>query len=97
MTLARPIVCLITRVRGEPGSPDRTALIRRLHAAATAGASMIQIRERQLGDRDLLEFARELIRSAADAGCHVVINDRPDIALAAGAGVHLKSDGVTAA
>jgi thiamine-phosphate pyrophosphorylase len=69
-------------------------LVDRLIAAADAGAALIQVRERLLSDRDLLAFTRELVDRARESACRVMVNDRLDVALAAGAhGVHLKSDG----
>lgn len=59
-------------------------------AAIDAGAECLQLREKQLGDAELLDRARRLVDLARPAGCSVVINDRFDIALAADAdGVHL--------
>ena len=86
-----PIVCVITRARGLTGSPERLALLARLKGAAAAGAAFIQVRERQLSDRALVAFVRELVECTRDSDCRVMVNDRPDIAIAAGAaGVHLK-------
>ena len=91
MTLSPPIVCVITRARGLTGSPERLALLTRLQSAAAAGAAFIQVRERQLSDRALVAFVRELVECTRDSECRVTVNDRPDIAVAAGAaGVHLK-------
>ena len=96
MELARPLVCVITRARGAERSLERAALIARLKAAGAAGASMIQVRERQLADRDLTAFVRQLVSATHGTGCAVIVNDRLDVALAAGAaGVHLKARGVT--
>jgi len=57
--------------------------------AIDGGADCVQLREKDLPDRELLARARELValsRGRAD----VVVNDRPDIALLAGArGAHL--------
>jgi thiamine-phosphate pyrophosphorylase len=92
--IERPIVCIVTRGRGGTGTPERLTLLERLRRAATAGATMIQIRERQFADRDLASFVRDVVEVARPAGALVTVNDRTDIALAAGAdGVHLKSDG----
>lgn len=92
--LARPIICVVTRARGARGTPERTVLLERLERAAAAGATMVQVRERQFGDRDLAEFVQDVIAVARPAGALVTVNDRTDVALAAGAdGVHLKSDG----
>lgn len=92
----KPIICIVTRARGAAGSPERTALVSRLAAAADAGATMIQVRERHLDDRALLAFVRELLDATRSTSCAVLVNDRLDIVLATGAhGVHLKSDGVS--
>jgi thiamine-phosphate pyrophosphorylase len=54
-------------------------------AALAAGADCVQLREKGLSDADLLQRARVLVGLAHDVGADVVINDRADIALAAGA------------
>jgi thiamine-phosphate pyrophosphorylase len=92
MPLRLPAICIVTRVRGREGSAERSALLERLATAAAAGATMVQVRERQLDDRDLVGFVEQLAGRLRPAGVQVVVNDRTDIALAAGAdGVHLKS------
>ena len=98
MSLTRPVVCVVTRVRGSAGSPERDRLLGRLADAAAAGATLIQVRERQLSDRDMVGFIRELVSRVDATKARVVVNDRLDLALAAGAhGVHVKSDGPAAA
>ncbi len=58
--------------------------------AIEGGAECLQLREKNLESRDLLEAARELVEIARPAGVAVIINDRADVALACGAdGVHL--------
>ena len=97
MSLSIPIVCVVTRVRGRAGSPERATLLERLADAARCGASLIQIREGQLDDRTLVAFAVELHQAVAGTSCRVLFNDRPDLARAAGVdGAHLRSDGVSA-
>jgi thiamine-phosphate diphosphorylase len=92
-----PSICLVTRIRGDAGSAERTRLVERLAAAAAAGADVIQIRERLLSDRELAAFTASLVEQVSGTGCRVLVNDRTDVALAAGAhGVHLKSDGPSA-
>ncbi len=57
--------------------------------AVEAGVDCVQLREKGLGDRELLERAGRLVGCAKPRAA-VVINDRPDVALLAGAdGVHL--------
>jgi thiamine-phosphate pyrophosphorylase len=60
------------------------------------GADCIQLREKEIDARELLERARalvEMVRGLGGTGFHraaIIINDRPDIALLSGAdGVHL--------
>ena len=92
MALRLPAICVVTRARGAAGSPERAALIGRLAAAAEAGATMIQVRERQLDDRELLRFTKEVGAAVRPFGALVMINERTDVALAANAdGVHLKA------
>lgn len=68
-----------------------------LHALAAAGIGIVQLREKDLGDRDLYELAG-LARAALPPPIRLVVNGRVDIALAAGAdGVHLPADGVPVA
>ncbi len=56
--------------------------------AAAAGVGLIQVREKDLSTRALLELLREV--QASVKGAEVLVNDRVDLALAAGcAGVHL--------
>jgi thiamine-phosphate pyrophosphorylase len=61
-----------------------------LAEAIAGGADAVQIREKGLADAALLERVRRAIGIARPAGAAVVVNDRVDLALAAGAdGVHL--------
>jgi len=59
-------------------------------AAMAGGADCLQLREKSLDARELLARARALVATARPRGVSVIVNDRPDIALLAGAdGVHL--------
>lgn len=69
------------------------ALVERAARAAHGGVSAIQIREPDLSDRDLAALVRRVIAAVRPAPAIVLVNDRPDVALAAGAaGVHLRGD-----
>ena len=58
-----------------------------------AGAKLIQIREKKASSRDFFEAVTESLGIARSFGAKVIVNDRLDIALAAGAdGVHLGQD-----
>jgi len=64
-----------------------------VRAALSAGVDVIQIREKQMKDRDLLAHARRVREWTAQADCLLIINDRPDIAALCGAdGVHVGQD-----
>jgi thiamine-phosphate pyrophosphorylase len=53
----------------------------------------VQVRAKQLDDRELLDFTREVVATVRPLGATVIVNDRLDVALAAGAdGVHLGLD-----
>lgn len=54
-------------------------------AALQAGCDCLQLREKQLDDRTLLDRARTLATMCRTHGASLVVNDRPDIALLAGA------------
>ena len=61
--------------------------------ALTAGAPTIQLRLKGASARELLEAAHTLIPIVRSAGALFIVNDRLDVALAAGAdGVHLGPD-----
>ena len=102
----------ITDRRQFPGSEaeQRAALLRKIAEAARCGVDYIQLREKDLTARELLELAKEAaaaIRNAAPkhpkTGIQkletlLLINSRLDVALACGAdGVHLRSDDISAA
>jgi thiamine-phosphate pyrophosphorylase len=68
-----------------------------LRALGDAGVGAVQLREKDLDDRDLYELARRA-RTLLPSSTRLVVNGRLDVALAAGAdGVHLPADGVPAA
>jgi thiamine-phosphate pyrophosphorylase len=61
--------------------------------AAAGGAHVIQLREKGLSDRELLERARQVRRWTRQAGVLFILNDRPDLArLCEADGVHLGQD-----
>ncbi|MBX9581034.1 MAG: thiamine phosphate synthase [Gemmataceae bacterium] len=64
-----------------------------IERAAAGGATVFQLREKSLSDRELLERARDVRRWTRQAGVLFIVNDRPDIArLAEADGVHLGQD-----
>ena len=69
-------------------------------AALEGGADVIQLRTKDLGGRDMLELSLEIREMVDRSGreCLFVVNDRVDVALAAGAdGVHLGQEDLPAA
>jgi len=67
-------------------------------AAIEGGADCIQLREKHMPDRQVLELARQLRELTAAAGVLLIVNDRPDIAAIVHAdGVHLGQDDLYAA
>lgn len=60
---------------------------------AESGADLVQIREKAMSSRDLLDAVVESLKTARPLGVKVIVNDQVDIAMAAGAdGVHLGQD-----
>lgn len=58
--------------------------------ACERGVRVLQLREKNLPDDELLRLARDIADITRSAGALLIVNDRPDIAAAAGAdGVHL--------
>ena len=61
---------------------------------AEGGATLVQVREKGMADRDLAQAVRECL---AVKGVRIIVNDRPDIARVTGAaGVHLGEDDLPA-
>ncbi|HEY0840793.1 MAG TPA: thiamine phosphate synthase [Vulgatibacter sp.] len=72
-----------------PGAP----LAELCGTLARAGASVVQIRWKGAPARELLAAARAAVPLVHAAGAALVVNDRPDVALLAGAdGVHVGAD-----
>ncbi len=68
-------------------------LIEKARAVIEAGVGVLQLRLEQTNDRLALPLIREVLALAASRGVKVIVNDRVDLALAAGAhGVHLGAD-----
>jgi thiamine-phosphate pyrophosphorylase len=93
----RPVICMITDGRaGQSRSVD--GLVKTIADAARAGVDLIQIRERGLDDRALVQLVQEAVGAVRGTQTRVLVNDRLDVARAAGAhGVHLKRDSFPAA
>ncbi len=74
-------------------TPDRPDLPAFVSACISGGVDVVQLREKELEARPLLDRARVVAEVCRAAGVPFVLNDRPDLALAAGAdGVHVGQD-----
>ena len=95
MLLRRPVIAMVTdRKRLPADEPD--AVVRLVGAASRAGVDLVQLRERDLPDRELFDLACRILAVTAPSTA-LVVNDRLDVALAARAhGVHLRADSITA-
>ncbi len=85
-SLAVPILCAVTDRR-------RLPILAHVAAAADAGVDWVQIREPDLPAAELYEVVRHAVAevSGSAARTRIIVNDRLDVALAAGAhGVHLR-------
>ncbi len=72
---------------------DRAGLARALDGALAGGADVVQLRDKEAGDDELLAAAPALRDRCHAAGALFVLNDRPDLAAACGAdGVHVGQD-----
>jgi thiamine-phosphate pyrophosphorylase len=83
-----PIICYVTDRKSLGEGEGGTSVLGRIRAASAAGVDWVQLREKDFSGQELLGLAREAV--AAGGGARVIVNDRLDVALAAGAaGVHL--------
>ena len=86
--LARSRLYVVTGARA-----DRGDLAEFLEAILEAGADIVQLREKEAEAGPLLRWAETFREKAGRHGALFVVNDRPDVAVVAGAdGVHLGQD-----
>lgn len=94
-----------TQFRGDEMT-RRRSLLAKIAEAVNAGVDYIQLREKDLGARELESLAREVLAIARNNSptktddweprTRLLINSRTDVALASGAdGVHLRSDDIS--
>jgi len=102
LDLPSPIIYLITSGTTTgittPDSPEFSQLLTLINAAVDTEIPLIQIREKALSARVLYELTRLAVEIAQDSSTKVLVNDRFDVALAAGAdGVQLTAQSLPTA
>ena len=96
---AYPIVYLITSGNAQDehfrdAMAEITGLVR---IAVEEGVTLVQIREKKLSTRLLFELTAECVRITNGSATKLLVNDRVDIAIGAGAdGVHLTENSIPA-
>ena len=92
MRLPSPLYAILDRSVGR--GRDLPGL---LDAVLAGGCRLVQLREKAMPLDDLLPLARRLARRCREAGALLIVNDRADLALAAGAdGLHVGQDDLPA-
>src|SRR5262245_61950040 len=94
LQLPLPILYAITSgattARTTPEAPEFLNILQFVEAAVTTGVPLIQIREKSLSARVLYELTTRAAAITRNTATRLLVNDRFDIARAAGAdGVHL--------
>ena len=89
--IRKPLLCYVTNrgaLRVSARAPEKL-LLAKIEQAAKAGVDWIQLREKDLSGKQLVELVSEAVRITSGASA-ILINDRLDVACAAeAAGVHL--------
>ena len=90
----KPIICYVTGRAALDDAKSTEKLLAKIRVAAASGVDWVQIREREMTARDLLVLTKAAIAGAGGT-TRILVNDRLDVALAAGAaGVHLRGESV---
>lgn len=72
----------------DPGAPHSVA--EQARAAAVGGAWAVQLRDKTASDAELVALARRLMADLSPRGVKLIVNDRLEVAVAAGAdGLHM--------
>jgi thiamine-phosphate diphosphorylase len=92
-----PAICLITP-SVHAGTDQEDALVDRVAIAARAGVHLIQVRQAEHEARWLHRVVERSVQAVAGTAARILVNERLDVALAAGAhGVHLRGGSMPAA
>ncbi len=93
----RPLINLITRGETRPETDSFSYLLKLAQAAVEAEVDLFQIREKALSARSLYALTSSIAKLTRGSGTRLLVNDRADIAVAAGAdGVHLSTTSIRA-
>lgn len=77
----------------DPAQCGRRDLVALAHDALKGGMTLIQVRDKSAQTRTFCEITRALVAALDGSGVSVIVNDRIDVAMAAGAhGVHVGQD-----
>lgn len=90
-----PITCLITKgeATAENFAQEKHDILNIVRSAAENRIALVQIREKQLSAKLLFELTAAAVKIVRKSSTRILVNDRADIALAAGAdGVHLPAN-----
>ena len=101
LELTPPILYLITSgkttAKTTPNSPEFSDILRLLESAVAANIPLVQLREKSLTARALYELTSKAAAITRDTSTRLLVNDRFDVALGAGAdGVQLTSQSMAA-
>jgi thiamine-phosphate pyrophosphorylase len=93
-----PIICLITKGEATPENfpQKKNDILNIIRSAVENRIGIVQVREKRLSAKMLFELAEGAVKIAKNSSTRILINERADIALAAGAdGVHLPADSLS--
>jgi len=77
-------------------TPLREDLVEFVTSCVRGGVDVVQLREKDRPDEEVLEAASQLAHRCGELGVPFIVNDRPDIAAAVGAdGVHVGQEDVS--
>ena len=96
-----PITCLITSGNTDanttPQSREFGRIVSLVEAAALAGITIVQLREKRLSTRTLFELTKSCVQTIGQQSTRLLVNDRADVAFGASAdGVHLTTKSIPA-
>ncbi|CUM67932.1 uncharacterized protein PRCAT00005645001 [Priceomyces carsonii] len=93
----RPIDYSLYLVTDSTMIPESSTFLNQVGEAIKNGATVVQLREKNLATSDFIERAKEVHKLTQAANIALLINDRVDVALAIGAeGVHIGQDDMPA-